>query len=629
MRLVFDIEANGLYDKATKIWCIVAKDIDSGEIFEWTRDEKPTKENSLLNFLKVLELSNEIVGHNILNYDVPLLKKLTGWEPPKNVKITDTLVMSRLGNPDRPKPPGYPGKSGPHSLDCWGYRVGKSKPHHEEWDVFSPAMLQRCREDVGINHLTYNCLSTELGSEQWQEALRIEHEMARIMTEQERHGILFNKEKANEYIEWLEAKIEEIDRVVIPQLPYELVKIGTGAITSPFLKIGGYTKRVEAWLKDNADVLENCDSSCVVGGPFTRVKFIPFNIGSIAKIKDYLLSAGWLPDTWNFSKTTGQITSPKLEGEFEGISGAIPLAVKERITWRHRKSQIEGWLGNLRADSRLPAGANPCGTNTGRMRHNTVVNIPKANADKKTGELIWDTDLQKDVFGTQMRSLFTVPEGYNLVGHDASGLELRMLAHYMNDQEYIDQILNGDIHEYNRIAAGLATRDQAKTFIYATLYGAGAGKIGSIIGGSAEDGENIKRKFFDSLPKLEKLVNSVKRASGKGYLKGLDGRNVVMRQGSDGRIQRSRALNTLLQHSGAIVMKQSCIGLTEAVKANNIKVFKVLDMHDEGQAEVWIPDTELYCDIAVKSIINAGTYFNLNIPLDGTAKVGKNMAETH
>ncbi len=628
MRLVFDLEANGLYEEADKIWCICAEDLDTGEKFEWTRAERPSKESSIeTTIFSVFAKAAELVGHNIIDYDLPLLKKLTGWEPPSNVKITDTLVMSRLVNPDRTKPPGVACKGGPHSLEAWGYRVGKGKPDHEDWSVFSPAMLRRCQEDVGINVLTYRAISGEMVGHDWSEALELEHEMAAIMSRQERHGILFDADKAREYVQWLTDRIQEIDDEIVPQLPTSLKRIGSVPVNNPFLKTGGYRKQTQDYLDEAFPSIQHMS---LVGGPFNRLRFDNFNIGSTEQVKSYLLENGWVPEAWNFSKKTGERTSPKLEGDFRGVDGEIPRRVKERITWRHRRSQIEGWIDKIRErDGRLPAGANPCGTNTGRMKHRCVVNIPKANSDKATGELIWDTKKQKDIFGTQMRSLFICPSDFMIVGHDASGLELRMLAHYMGDKDFIEQILHGDIHEYNRAAAGLPNRDAAKTFIYAFNYGAGDAKLGSIVGGDAGDGAELRAKFLDSLPKLEKLINSVKRASGKGYLKGLDNRKIMMRIDDRGRIMRHKALNTLLQGSGAIVMKRSCVGLWSDVAASDIVAHKILDMHDEGQSEVFKDHIELYSQLAVDSIVQAGEYYNLGIPLAAEAMVGHNLAETH
>ena len=582
MRLVFDIEANGLYDTVDTIWCICAKDLDTGEKYEWTIEN--TKRPSFLDSATVL------IGHNILNYDLPVLKKLWDWEPNENTKITDTLVMSRLANPDRPKPPRYTGKGGPHSLEAWGYRVGKGKPEHNEWHVFSPDMLRRCREDVEINYLTYYSVASEL-KDFSEESIEIEHQIAKIITEQEHYGIRFDVDNAKKFIKYLDQQIEKIDNEILPKLPKTLL----------------------------------------VGGPFQRVRFVSFDIGSTTKVKDYLLENGWQPDFWNISKTTGERSSPKLEGEFRGITGDIPRKVRERITWRHRRSQIEGWIRDVRVDGALPAGANPCGAPTGRMYHSTVVNIPKSNTSKSTGHLIWTPERQKVIFGTQMRSLFIPRDGYVLVGHDAAGIELRMLAHYMDDKDFINEILNGDPHEYNRFKAGLPTRDAAKTFIYALIYGAGDAKIGAIIGGDANDGRDIKREYFAAIPKLEKFISSVKRAAGRGWLKGLDGRKLILRKDDSGRIQRNKGPNTLLQSGATIVMKKSCILLWSDIVKNNIHAHKVLDMHDEGQSEVWNEEDNInrYCELAVDSIVKAGQHFNLNIPLDGEAKVGMNMAETH
>jgi DNA polymerase I-like protein with 3'-5' exonuclease and polymerase domains len=218
-----------------------------------------------------------------------------------------------------------------------------------------------------------------------------------------------------------------------------------------------------------------------------------------------------------------------------------------------------------------------------------------------------------------------------MVGHDASGLELRMLAHYLNDEEFTKQILEGDIHTFNMEKAGLPNRDAAKTFIYALIYGAGDAKIGDIVGGTSEDGKAIKERYFNEFPAIKKFIAAVKRAAGKGWLKGLDGRKVYIRRDSSGRLQRSKAPNTLLQHAGAVVMKKSCQILWELVEERGIKAYKVLDMHDEGQSEVLDDpkNLELYCEAAVESIIKAGEHFNMNIPLDAEAKVGISWAETH
>lgn len=647
MRLVFDIEANGLYNTATTIWCVCAKDIDTCKKYEWHVNQGV----DLLEFLTTtLTNAEELIGHNIINYDLPLIKKLIGWKPnEENCRIIDTLVMSRLANPDRSKPEGYTGKSGSHGLEAWGYRVGQGKLSHEEWDVFSTDMLRRCRQDVEINCIVYSAVSDEL-KDFSEESINLEHNIAKIITEQEHHGIRFDKDRAEDYAKFLTEKINEIDKEIVPQLPKELKVIGN-SILEPFLKTGGYKKQVREYIENelcrnsrNTQLSEGYTK--VIGGPFTRIKFDEFDLGSVQKVKSYLLDNGWQPEYWNTSKTTGERTSPKLEGEFLGVDGEIPRRVRDRITYRHRRSQIEGWIRDaipntgLRLDSenytvydyyKLAAGANPLGAPTGRMYHSTVVNIPKAETNKETGELNWDIGTQKVFFGTQMRSLFIPREGFVIVGHDLSGIELRMLAHYMDDEEFTKELLTGDIHTFNQMKAGLETRAQAKTFIYALIYGAGDGKIGSIVGGDANDGRYIKNEYFAAMPKLETFINRVKRASGKGWVKGLDGRKLICRKEKDGKINRRSAPNLLLQGGATIVHKKASEILWNNVEIQKLSAFKILDMHDEQQSEVrnLSKYIEPYCELAVNSVIESGKYFNLNIPLAAEVKIGMNMAETH
>ena len=233
------------------------------------------------------------------------------------------------------------------------------------------------------------------------------------------------------------------------------------------------------------------------------------------------------------------------------------------------------------------------------------------------------------MFPSHDRSMFTARPGRVLVGYDATGLELRMLAHYMNDPDYTEVLLNGDIHTYNQELAGLPTRDAAKTFIYAFNYGAGDAKLGSIVGGSTNEGRELRVRFLSENRALDKLIRGVKRASARGFLLGLDGRMLHMRRGSDGRIQRNKALNTLLQGGGAIVMKQAMIYLDDWVKEHKLDAIKVIDMHDEAQWDVNPKDVEKFKELAELSVVKAGEYFKLNVPLAADVKVGKNWAETH
>jgi len=144
MKLVFDIEANGFYEEADTIWCICAKELETGRTYQY--DPK-----FLHQGLRLLEMADELIGHNIIDYDLRLLKKIYPGFKPKCL-VLDTMILSQILNQERP---------GGHSLAAAGERYGRSKPEHEDWSQFSPEMLHRCSEDVEINTLLYDELMQE------------------------------------------------------------------------------------------------------------------------------------------------------------------------------------------------------------------------------------------------------------------------------------------------------------------------------------------------------------------------------------------------------------------------------------------------------------------------------------
>lgn len=197
-----------------------------------------------------------------------------------------------------------------------------------------------------------------------------------------------------------------------------------------------------------------------------------------------------------------------------------------------------------------------------------------------------------------------------------------MLAHYMNDEEFTNVLLREDIHTRNQMAAGLETRPQAKTFIYAFLYGAGDAKIGTIVGGTAGDGRTLKQRFLRNTPALESLRERITRAAGRGYLTGLDGRRLRVRS-------EHAALNTLLQAAGAIVMKKALVILDDYAKQWKLNYKFICNIHDEVQSEVAKEQAEKFGWLAVECLKASGVHFKLRCPLDGEYKVGTTWAETH
>ena len=605
---VFDLEANRLYNP-TVIHCITVGGPESpSESF--STDPVGLGTSTIERGLERLREPQKgtLVGHNIIGFDLPVLKTLHNWEPHENTKIFDTLVVSRLLNPDRRKHSSDTSKSGPHSLEAWGYRVGKAKPHHETWDVLDPAMLRRNREDVEINNLVYTLLQGEMKGHNWDKAIELEQEIARIITEQEKTGVYFDTEQAELFVEQLEERIDAIDAELSPNLPVSFQPHGA-SVRKPFKVDGTYSKMVTDWFPQ----LEG-NTGNLVGGPFTRLKWVEMNLGSMPQVKDYLLKNGWVPTQWNFKD--GEKTSPKLtEDSFDTIKGDFGQKIKERVLTRHRKSQIEGWLKAVRLDHRIGAAANSLGTPTGRMRHSVVANVPKAHPSV--------------FFGKEMRSLFQATPGRVFVGYDAEQLELRILAHYMDDPDYIKEILDGDIHTLNQTKAGLPTRDNAKTFIYAFIYGAGDGKLGLVVGGDELSGASLRREFLSATPKLERLIRNVKRAAKKGWLKGLDGRKLFMRRNEEGEVMAHKALNTLIQGGGAIVMKVSTVILDKLVKESGVDAWKVVDYHDESIFDCNPKDVEKLKELIQKAAVLTTEQLNLRIPIAFGTKVGYNWGEVH
>ena len=282
---------------------------------------------------------------------------------------------------------------------------------------------------------------------------------------------------------------------------------------------------------------------------------------------------------------------------------------------------VKSWVEAIDDDTgRIHGSVNPCGAVTGRMTHSkpNCAQVPATRFDKD-GNILWGF---KGGYGADCRDLWIVPDGYSLVGCDASGLELRMLAHYMDDHKYTEEVVSGDIHTANQKLAGLYTRDQAKTFIYAFLYGAGDVKIGQVVGGGAKRGRELKKNFLDNTPALKKLREKVLKSIKKGWVLGLDGRKLHIRS-------EHSALNTLLQSAGAVIMKKALVLLDTYATQYKIDYKFVLNVHDEFQCEVREDQADFFGGLAVGSIVQAGEAFNLNCPLDGQYKVGRTWQQTH
>jgi len=573
-KIIFDIEADGL--NPTIVWCIVAKELDGPtHKFDNTQIEEG---------VKFLETADVLIGHNIIGYDIPVLEKLHGAKLTKNRE--DTLVMSRLFNPVR--------ENG-HSLKTWGYRVNCAKQEQpENFDEYTPAMLEYCVQDVALNELVYKHLLNE-GQSFSPECIELEHKVADIMKEQERTGFYFDSQQAMTLLAELKAKQLEVEQEVKATFKPKLVD---DKLVTPYVrKDGQLSKR---GLTD--EEYDKCIATNNVK-PFMRQSLQEFNLGSRKQIGEYLIDFGWEPN--RFTPTGQPIVD---EGTLKKISHIKEAKlIADFLLYQKRIAQITSWIDELK-DDRVHGGVIPNGTITGRMTHRSpnMAQVPNAGSP----------------YGKECRACWSVPEGYKLVGIDASGLELRMLAHYMNDDKYINEVINGDIHTTNQTLAGLKTRDQAKTFIYALIYGAGDAKIGSVAGGSKKKGHELKETFFTNLPALKILKDKVQQASRRGFLKGLDGRKIYIRS-------QHAALNSLLQGGGAIVMKKAMCILEDNLKLNAVDAKFVANIHDEWQIQVKETQSDFVGELGVRAIEEASKHFNMRCPLTGEYKIGRNWSETH
>ena len=573
-KIVFDIEADGLHPN--NVWCIVAKELD-GKIH--TFDNTQIEEG-----IKFLQQADTLIGHNIIGYDIPVLENL--YNAKFNCKIEDTLVMSRLFNPVR--------ENG-HALKAWGWRVGLLKQEQpEDFDSYAPEMLEYCIQDVKLNEAVYNYLIKE-GHIFSPDSIKLEHDVAKIMKEQEKTGFFFNTQQAMELLAELKAKQlaveDEVHNTFKP-------KLGDDKLVTPYVKKDGELSK--RGLTD--EEYDKCIKTQSVE-PFMRQKLVDFNLGSRKQIGEYLIDFGWKPV--KFTPTGQPIVDEGTLKKIEHIREAKLIA--DFLLYQKRIAQVTSWIDELK-DDRVHGSVIPNGTITGRMTHRNpnMAQVPNAGSP----------------YGKECRSCWSVPEGYKLVGIDASGLELRMLAHYMDDSDYIEEVINGDIHTTNQNLAGLKTRDQAKTFIYALVYGAGDAKIGSVAGGGIKKGKELKQTFFKNLPSLRTLKDKVQKASERGFLKGLDGRKIYVRS-------QHAALNTLLQGGGAIVMKKAMCILQDLIDLNTLDAKFVANIHDEWQIQVKESQADFVGRLGVQAIEKASEYFNMRCPLTGEYKIGDNWYETH
>jgi len=614
LRLVFDCETNGLLHELDRVHSLVLRDVTTGEVHSCA-DQPGYK--PIMYGLELMKQADQLVGHNTIAFDFRALAKVyPGLKLKRGCDIVDTLILSRVLWPELEpldsQKFGYiePKYKGRHSLAAWGERLGTAKIKFQEdakkdpgvtniWENWTPAMQKYCEGDTLVSLDLYNYFQTQPLDKRCHE---LEHEFAKVMARQEDFGFPFNEKAAFALVNTLKARRAEINdelQQVFPPITEERISAKTGRVLTPKVTTFNPASR-----QQTADRLQE---------RYPEITFDQTDKGNV-KLDDDVLEilgkkypeAKLLAEYQLLNKRLGQITEGK-----------------------------EAWLKHSQAfkDSRIHGAVITNACISGRCSHKrpNMAQVPSVG----------------HTYGAECRALFHAPDGYTLVGADASGLELRALgawlAHF-DGGEYAKLVSTDgfDIHTYNAKLFGIfdgngdipkATRDLSKRLIYALLYGAGAKKVGSVIDITLDEfaqsrlGRKTIETFYQNLPAIKQLKDKIdERITLKGYLVGIDGRRLQIRS-------RHSALNQLLQSTGAVSVKKATVILYQDLIAEGLKWGKdfafVAHIHDEIQAVVKPEHVEVYKKLAIDSFRKSGEYFNLLCPFTGEAREGKNWMETH
>jgi DNA polymerase I-like protein with 3'-5' exonuclease and polymerase domains len=611
VRYLFDIETDGF--DCNWVNCLVIKDVDTGEVWRY---RKTSKEDQIPDGLMKLNDADVIIGHNIIRFDIPALAKNYPHWVMSAPSIFDTLAASRLIWTNLKEVDAINmaqgkytdekfGKKyyGSHSLAAWGIRLRDYKDDwvHKDGQVWSQAMEDYCAQDVETN---FTLLQTIIQKDYSSEALQLEMDVQEIIARQEIRGVRFNEDKARKLYSKLIKRKLELEKELRDIFP-------------PFYQRDG---KVFTPKRDNKRY------HYYAGAKLQKIKLVEFNPGSRDHIADRLIKLrGWEPVEY------GKDQKPTVD---DTIVSQLPYPeakpIGEYLTIGKRIGQLaegaKAWMKMVTPEGRIHGAVNTNGARTGRMTHfnPNMAQVPKANSSTP--------------YGAECRDCFEPGKGYVLVGADASGLELCNLAHFMaryDGGEYVKTVLEGDPHTANMNAAGLDSRDKAKRWFYALIYGAGNGKLGAIVNGvdgkdgkqSPKVGGSKRKAFMEGLPAFGKLYNAIQGVVRKrGYLLGLDGRHLDCPS-------LHSSLNTLLQSAGAIIMKKALVICDRSLQEQGFEPGEdyefVLNVHDEWQIEVKPEIAERVGDVAIQSITEAGQHYQFRCPLHGEYKIGKSWKETH
>lgn len=632
-RYIWDIEGDNLLKNVTVVWCHVFKNIDTGEIIKLRPGDMRWKE--IINTAKL------IAGHNIISYDFKVLEKLYNYKRPKNLVVHDTLIMSLVLDYNK-----FPG--GRHSLENWGLSLGYPKIEFDDFSEFSEEMLVYCEGDVELNYRVYLKLLETLKRQaeknpQIKTYLRVEHAVAEWCAQAELHGWPFDVEKAKALFETMSNEKEKAEAAITPMLGLKVIAVdkskGVVEAKSPkWTKKRDYAAHTANWF--NIDPFLGQDPDDLDGltaeekkifrpilGDFCRVEFEPLKLSSTDDVKLFLFRNGWEPTEFNWKRNpdTGEMVkmSPKItEDDLTALKGHGKL-YSDYMSTSSRFNILKTWLEEVDEDGNLHGSCFTIGTPSMRARHSIIVNVPSVDAP----------------WGKEMRDLFITEPGWTLIGSDSAGNQARGLAHYLKSEQYIDLLLNGDVHTFNAEKATevlksmgmnkVVERGQAKRILYAFLFGASGKKLWSYIFGTMDEkkGAKFKKGFTSAVPgfeallkKLENIYGSTKQY-GTGYIPGIGGNRIYVDS-------FHKLLVYLLQSCEKATCGAATMLTMQQLEEENIPYRPHIFMHDEIQFSVPDEFAPRAAEIAKNSFKEGPKLFGVEI-MDGESKIGRSWYETH
>lgn len=618
-RLIMDCEANELLRRVTRCWIVAWKDLDTGKKYFCLEGD--------LSWQDAFNKATVIIGHNILGYDFPMLEKLFRYKLPRSVGTQDTLIMSQVLDYKRF---GHDG----HSLGRWGESLGYPKEEWTDFSKYSPGMLKYCMNDLEVTERVYYKLVKEFEALMAKAPniapyLRAEHYVSEWCAQAELHGWPFDRKQGQILFEVFEKEMQAAVDQITPKMGKKTVAVDKckGIIEEKWpkwVKNGNYAKFTADWFGIDPATGQNVNR--LVEGPYSRVTFPDLKLSSSDDVKIFLFRHGWEPTEWNYTKdsrgnkvrSSGKITEDSLE--FLGGDGKIYC---DYLSTKARYGILKGWLNEIDENDRLHGECFTIGTPSMRARHSIIANIPSVDA----------------AWGKEMRQLFICKEGWTLVGCDSAGNQARGLAHYLGSAEYVDLLLNGDIHAYNaQVSTNVlksmgidhtVPRSVAKRLLYAFLFGAAGAKLWLYIFGesNAEKGDKFKNGFTKAVPGLSELTDKLKRIfkktsmAGEGYIPGIAGNRIYCDS-------FHKLLVYLLQACEKATCGAAVMMCMQNLEKEGIPYQPVVFYHDEIDFMVPTEHAERARVIGREAFRDGPKLFGVQI-MDGGDKIGKDWYEIH